>query len=57
VILLDAAGVRVQKIQNPVHAHLCFTAEIRGMHGLDFGFFGSGFRLRPTGSGVWFSFL
>jgi len=31
--------------------------QTRGVHGLDFGFFGSGLRLRPTGSGVWFSFL
>jgi len=29
----------------------------RGMHGLDFGFFGSGLRLLPTGSGVRLSFL
>jgi len=30
---------------------------IRGVHGLDFGFFGSGLQLLPTGSGVRFSFL
>jgi len=27
----------------------------RGVHGLDFGFFRSGIRLRPTGSGFRFS--
>jgi len=24
LILLEAAGVRIQKIQNPVHAHPCY---------------------------------
>jgi len=27
LILLEAAGARIQKIQNPVHAHLCYLFE------------------------------
>jgi len=34
-----------------------FTPCTRGVHGLDFGFFGSGLRLLQTGSGVRLSFL
>jgi len=34
----------------------CLTSvgEIRGVHGLDFGFFGPGLRLRPAGYGLRF---
>ena len=34
---------------------LSFDLVSRGMHGLDFGFFGPGLRLRPAGSGLRFS--
>jgi len=33
LILLEAAGVRIQKVQNPVHAHLWQSS--RGEHGQD----------------------
>jgi len=40
----------------PVGKH-CTNATTRGVHGLDFDFFGSGLRLLTTGSVVSFSLL
>jgi len=52
---ISVAGCKLTILPDIQPANLIVI--ISGWHGLDFGLFGPGLRLSPTGSGVRFSFL